>query len=65
MGGEPDKNKTLVSIQIEKVFPHCPKALNFAHLWDSSTWIDAKAAGVPGLLDMAKGMAASRGETGH
>ncbi|MBT3626250.1 MAG: hypothetical protein HOM44_12980 [Gammaproteobacteria bacterium] len=59
LGGEPDKNKTLVTIQIEKVFPHCPKALNFAQLWDSSTWVDAKEAGVPGLLDMAKAMAAS------
>ena len=65
MGGDPGKNKTLVTILIEKVFPHCPKALDFAHLWDSSTWVDAKELGVPGLLDMAKGMAASRGETEH
>lgn len=60
MGGESDKNRTLVTIQIEKVFPHCPKAMNFARLWDSSTWVDPAEAGVPGLLEMAKGMAASR-----
>jgi len=65
MGGAPDTNKTLVSIQIEKVFPHCSKALDFAALWDSTTWIDASEAGLSSVVEMAQGMAASREAQGQ
>ena len=59
-GGDIASNKVLVRVNLEKVFPHCGKAIGKADLWNSESWQSEASANVPGLLDMAKGMASAR-----
>lgn len=59
-GGDVDQNRVLVRIHINKVFPHCGKAITKADLWNPESWQDSALLAVPGLLEMAKGMASAR-----
>ena len=60
MGGTADKNKTVLSIHLRRIFPHCSKAFARAGMWDNRSWVDRAGSGVPGLSELAKGMAATR-----
>ena len=59
-GGDVESSKVLVRVHLEKVFPHCGKAIGKADLWNHESWQNEASADVPGLLDMAKGMASAR-----
>jgi PPOX class probable FMN-dependent enzyme len=61
-GGDVASNKVLVRVHLEKVFPHCGKAIGKADLWNHESWQNEASENVPGLLDMAKGMASARRE---
>tara|TARA_B110000503_G_scaffold131241_1_gene205555 strand:- start:858 stop:1427 length:570 start_codon:yes stop_codon:yes gene_type:complete len=59
-GGDIVSNKVLVRVHLEKVFPHCGKAIAKSDLWNHEFWQSEASENVPGLLDMAKGMASAR-----
>ena len=59
-GGDVASNKVLVRIHIKKVFPHCGKAATKADLWNPDAWQGEAMSAVPGLVEMAKGMASAR-----
>ena len=61
-GGDVPNNKVLVRVHLKKVFPHCGKAIGKADLWNHESWQNEASDNVPGLLDMAKGMASARRE---
>ena len=60
-GGRVDRNKVLVRIHVNKVFPHCGNAMSKANFWDAETWGTSADADFPTLKEMAIGMAAARG----
>lgn len=60
MGGVPEKNPVVVTINLHKIFPHCSNALNLAGLWSPDTWQDVKEGGIPSLLEMARALAEAR-----
>jgi PPOX class probable FMN-dependent enzyme len=59
-GGNGENNKGLVRVHIKKVFPHCGKAITQAELWNPDSWQNEAASQVPGIIDMARGMASAR-----
>lgn len=60
LGGVPEKNRVVVIVTLQKIFPHCSNALNLAGLWSPETWLKAKEQGIPSLLEMAESLASSR-----
>jgi PPOX class probable FMN-dependent enzyme len=60
LGGSKDKNRCAIAIRIHKVFPHCSKAFARAGMWSSEDWADSGEADLPGLVELARGMAATR-----
>lgn len=61
-GGDVDSNRVLVRVHINKVFPHCGKAITKADLWNPESCQGEAALAIPSLLDMAEGMASARRE---
>jgi len=59
-GGNSENNKGLVRVHIKKVFPHCGKAITQADLWNPDSWQNEATSEVPGIFDMARGMASAR-----
>ena len=60
MGGNPKRDKSIISIKITKLFPHCGAAINHAGLWKSDSWINNEKADVPSLMEMALSLAKNR-----
>jgi PPOX class probable FMN-dependent enzyme len=60
LGGSSDKNRSVITIRLHRVFPHCSKAFARAGMWNNERWVDTKEFGVPGLIELAKKMAATR-----
>ena len=60
LGGDLKRNKTAIQIEIIKVFPHCSTAINRAGLWKQDEWPDKEAFNIPGLMEMAEGLATYR-----
>lgn len=57
MGGEPKRNKTVISIRIDKIFPHCPKAINKSGIWNAQ---EGEKPQIPNIMELAKSMSDSR-----
>jgi len=53
-------SSSVISVQVEKVFYQCQKALARSKLWDSSTWIERGE--LPSAGDMAQNFAALQGQ---
>ncbi len=60
LGGNPKRNKTAIQIEISKVFPHCSTAMNRSGIWQKEKWPDRDEFSIPGLMEMAEGLAAYR-----
>jgi PPOX class probable FMN-dependent enzyme len=60
LGGSTTRNRSAVNISIHKIFPHCSKAFARGGMWDTDRWIDRTEKAVPGLMELAEGMAATR-----
>lgn len=61
MGGSARKlNKTVVQVQISKIFPHCGNALTAARVWKPEDWSTSGERAIPSLKEMARSMAESR-----
>jgi uncharacterized protein len=60
LGGNLKRNKTAIQIEIIKVFPHCSTAINRAGLWKQEEWPDKEAFNIPGIMEMAEGLATYR-----
>lgn len=60
MGGNLKRDKSIIAVEITKVFPHCGSAMNHAGLWKPDGWIDPKASDVPSLMEMAQNLPKTR-----
>lgn len=61
MGGNPKRNKSIIQIQIEKIFPHCPTALKKSALWEHDKESE-RPQNIPDLMEIAQSMTQSRTE---
>lgn len=49
--------RSVLTVTVETVFPHCGKAFRRARLWDEAAKLDRKRDGVPSLAQIALAMA--------
>jgi PPOX class probable FMN-dependent enzyme len=60
IGGNLKRNKTVVQIEIIKVFPHCSTAINRSGLWKKDKWPDKDIFNIPDVSEMAEALAIHR-----
>lgn len=60
MGGNPKHNKCYIRIRIEKIFPHCSKALNNANLWQPDNWPTQLAEQIPDVRGLGASIRQAR-----
>ncbi len=60
MGGNPSRNKSVIRIRIERIFPHCSTALNKANLWNPDRWPKELAKDIPNIRGLGSSIASAR-----
>ena len=60
MGGHPSRNKSVLQIRIDKIFPHCSTALNKANLWNQDRWPSELAEAIPDIRGLGSSIASAR-----
>lgn len=60
LGGHTSRNRTVIRIRIDRIFPHCSAALNKACLWKPDRWPVELAEKIPDIYGLGSSISAAR-----